>query len=60
VRVPFIISASVDRVDGYAPAGPAAIPARPTGIAFYSSIDGLALTSRSDPPLFLVIQTFLC
>ena len=59
-RGPFLISTSVDRVDGYTPAGLAAIPTDPTGIIFYSSIDGLALTSRGDPPLFLVIQTFLC
>jgi hypothetical protein len=56
----FIISASVDRVDGFAPAGLAALPTVPTGILFHPSIDGLVLTSRGDPPLFLVIQTFLC
>ena len=59
-HVPFIISASVDRVDGYTPAGLAARPTVSTDTIFVSPNDGLALTSRGDPPIYLVIQTLLC
>ena len=57
---PFIISTFVDRVDGYTPAGLAALPTVSTGTIFHSPNDDLAVTGRGDPPLYLVIQTFLC
>jgi len=59
-HVTHFVCPTVGRAHGYALAGSATVPTVPTGIVLHASLDGPASTGRGDPPLYLVIQTFLC
>jgi hypothetical protein len=59
-HVTHFVCPSASRANGHALAGSAAVPAAPTGIAWHAYHGGPASTGRGDPPLYLVIQTFLC
>ena len=59
-RVPFLISVSIDRVDGYAAAGPAFSPVVSAEMTSLRLVDDHLRSDRDGPPLYLVIQTFLC
>ena len=59
-RAPFLLSVSIDRVDGYAFAGPVFSPVVSTEMTSLPLADTLPRSDRDGPPLYLVIQSFLC
>ena len=59
-RAPFLLSVSIDRVDGYASAGPAFSPVVSTEMTSLPLADNLPRSDRDGPPLYLVMQSFLC
>jgi hypothetical protein len=57
---PFLVTASVERVDSFAPVGLTFSPVAPMVTAAPALYDGLLRPDRDGPPLYLVLQSFLC
>ena len=59
-RVPYLRTASIDRLGGGLPAGLAVPLTAPSITVSHARCDGLPLSGRGDPPIYLVVQTILC